>query len=493
MTEEPSSANLIPTDGQPSWSSYFTWAAVLYVLAAPLFFANLPGALRWPGRALFVFALGWLVRAAYTWVRRTKFEKKKVIFSLILGLFCYGALYLMCHVFIRLMSEKDERLLTVDATQLSQAARLGIKAMLAGDSPVQYDRDIGWVHRPGYKWGGHSITEQGLRGTLLYPETPADPAKRLLCVGDSFTFGYEVGDDECYPAFGEKLLPGTEWINLGLCGGGLTQALLQYRKAGRKFGGKYVIIGFMTNNQKRTVNCFRAFVAPGGAMTPLTQPYARVTGGKVTIEPNPFQDISDYTRLLENEEAELTRLRELDYVTWSDQHGSSNPVLRTLHYLVEQRGVDRHVAALLYREWDRLPPLNHGVDPYGASIWHPESLAFKANAGVFDLFYEEVVADGRVPLIVIIPSAQDVEERAKKGKSAHATLMAHLKDKGYRHFDFLDSLERRYPDELSKERFFLSTHLNAQTNKFLTEEIINALDLQAASVAKPPLPTADLK
>ena len=167
MTEEPSSANLIPTDGRPSWSSYFTWAAVLYVLAAPLFFANLPGALRWPGRVLFVFALGWLVRAAYNWVRRTKFEKKKVIFSLTLGLFCYGVLHLMCHVFIQLMSKKDERLLTVEMTELSHDDRQGIKALLAGNDPMQYDREIGWVHRPGYEGDGHSISAQGLRGTRL--------------------------------------------------------------------------------------------------------------------------------------------------------------------------------------------------------------------------------------------------------------------------------------------------------------------------------------
>ena len=484
MTETPSSTNLTPTDGRPAWSSFLIWAALLYVLAVPMFFANLPGLLHWPARVLLVLSLGWLVRAAINFVRRTKFEKKKLIFSLILGLFCYGVLHLMCLVFIRIMSEKDERLLTVDTSELSQPAREGIQSMLEGNSPVQYDRDIGWVHRPGYKWSGHSITEQGVRGVRLYPETPADPAKRFICLGDSFTFGYEVGDAESYPAIGEQLLAGTEWINLGLCGGGLTQALLQYRKSGRKFGGKYVIIGFMTENQKRTVNCFRAFVAPGGAMTPLAQPYARITGGRLTIEPNPFQDITDYKKLLRKEKTGLARLRDQDYVTWSNQLGSSNPVVRTFHYLKDQMDMDRHVALLLNNDWDGLSPLDPGADPYGSSVWHPDSLAFKANAGVFDLFYEEVIADGRVPLIVVLPSALNVEERAKKGKSTYATLMNHLKNKGYRHFDFLDSLERRYPGELTKDKFFVKTHLNAETNKFLAEEIIKALDLPVTGVTK---------
>ena len=83
-----------------------------------------------------------------------------------------------------------------------------------------------------------------------------------------------------------------------------------------------------------------------------------------------------------------------------------------------------------------------------------------------------------VPLIVIIPSAQDVENAAKGKESEHAALNDHLEGKGYLFFDFLESLRRRYPDELTKDKFFVATHLNAETNKFLAEEIIKALGLR---------------
>jgi hypothetical protein len=475
-----SSTSLPGDKTRPAPRTKIVAGAVIVIVALLLYLERIPELLHWPMRVLFGLAALLLGYALYRAVRAVKFEAKKVVFSLILVAMLYGALHVMCMVFVKLMSAKDERLQTVQTTELSDNARQGIQAMLEGNSPVQFDREIGWVHRPGYKWSGHSITEQGLRGARIYPETAADPAKRFICVGDSFTFGYEVGDAECYPAYGEQLLPDSEWINLGICGGGLTQALLQYRRDGRKFGGKHVIIGFMTNNQKRTMNCFRAFIAPGGAMTPMTQPFVRITKGKLSIEPNPFQDISDYKRLLENEAVELARLRDLDYVTWSDQHGSTNPVLRTLHYIMEERDVDRNIAVLFNRELDdedNLAPLDHSADPYGRSVWHPDSLAFKANTGLFDLFYDEVIADGRVPLIVIIPSAEDVEQRAEGRKPMHASLLAHLKDRGMRHFDFLDSLERHHPNELTKEKFFLDTHLNAETNKFLAEEIIRFLGL----------------
>ncbi len=112
---------------------------------------------------------------------------------------------------------------------------------------------------------GTASRSRDSRGTRIYPETPADPAKRFLCVGDSFTFGYEVADDECYPAQGEQICcrapSGSTSASVAAVS---PRRCCNTARPGAKFGGKYVVIGFMTNNQKRTVNCFRAFVAPGG-------------------------------------------------------------------------------------------------------------------------------------------------------------------------------------------------------------------------------------
>lgn len=451
---------------------------LLFLAGVLLFMENVPMPLRWLVRILSIVAVGWLVLAAYRCVRTLKLEMKKVVFSLILVAMVYGAVDLMCRLFVAVMAERDERVVDVEPSSLSNAARRGINAMLDGTSPVQYDREIGWVHRPGHQWGGHSVTEQGFRGTRIYPETPADPGKRIICLGDSFTFGYEEADNETFPYYGEQLCPGTEWINMGICGAGLTQALLRYRMAGRKFGGKYVVIAFLTDNQKRTVNCFRALVAPNSPMTPLTKPYAKMTKGSLSIEPNPFQDISDYRKLLANEAEVLPRLEALDYPSWSKQHGSHNPVLRTLAYLMESRDVPQNLAVLFnLQENAVLKELRKVENPYGDALWDPESPGFQANVALFDLFYEEVIRDGRVPLIVILPDIQDVRQRSKGRKPTHHALLTHLNKKGYRHFDFLDSLERRYPGDLTKGAFFVVTHYNGETNKFLAEEIIRALDL----------------
>ena len=451
---------------------------LLFLLAVLLFMQSIPAWLHWPVRLLSLAAVGWLGYAAYCLVRTVKLEMKKVVFSLILLAIVYGAMHLMCHVFVILMSERDASLVDVEPSRLSKATRIGIQAMLDGQSPVTYDREIGWVHRPGYQWSGHSVTEQGLRGTRIYPETPADPARRILCMGDSFTFGYEEADNETFPYHGEQLRPDTEWINLGICGAGLTQMLLQYRKTGRKFGGKHVVIAFMTENQKRTVNCFRAILTPMSSMTPLTQPFAKMTNGQLSIEPNPFQDISEYPKLLANEAEGLARLEAMDYPSWSNQHPSHHPVVRTLAYIMENRNVPQNFATLIDRPFKvDEKALAKLQNPYGRAIWDPESLAFQANAALFDLFYNEVIQDGRVPLIVILPDILDVQHRAEGRKPVYGDLLAHLKKQGHRHFDFLDSLERRHPENLKKETFFVKTHYNGETNKFLAEEVIKALEL----------------
>ena len=51
-------------------------------------------------------------------------------------------------------------------------------------------------------------------------------------LGDSFTFGEDVGDDETYSHHLEQLLPGTEVINLGVHGYGHDQMLIYLREEG---------------------------------------------------------------------------------------------------------------------------------------------------------------------------------------------------------------------------------------------------------------------
>ena len=469
-----SPTNHLPAQPNSGGTSTFRMVTtVLFCVLAVVFFDRTPAAARWPVRALWVVTAGWLVLMLARWLRGLKFDAKKAVFTLIIGVFFYGTLMLVCHVFIRLMSLKDDRLTSRSFTTLSEPCRTGIRDMLDGKSYNLFDKTVGWVPRPEFHSDLYTISAQGLRGAREYPLTPPDPAKRFLCMGDSFTFGYGVTDDGTYPHHAEQLLPGTEWLNFGISGTCLTQSLLHYRQTAKKFGGKHVIIGFMTNDAPRTVNCFRPFVSPFDAGHPFTKPFAQFSGGKFSIEPNPYQEVKAFDLLLANEPLEIAKLRRIDYLTWSNRRVTTNPILRTADYVFESLNLDRNIDLMLARKPSKKKAKKQPTtsDPYGRAIWSPDGNGYQAIVRMMDLYHDEVVADGREPLIVLIPGPLDIEDYEKKNPRQYAPLIEHLKAKGWLYLDFLDPLMAKHsPDE----KLFTQLHYTGPVNRELAEAIIKA-------------------
>ncbi len=453
--------------------------AVIICLVAVLFFRFVPSALRWPVRVAAAASVLWLVLAAWRAVRGMKFDGKKFVFSLILGGLLYGMLALVCHVFIKIMSLRDDRLTERGGNALVGDARLRLQNLLDGKGFYAFDREIGWVARPSAHSELYNTNSLGVRGKKEYPATPPDVEKRLLCLGDSFTFGFGVHDNETWPSHGEQLKPGTEWINLGISGTCLTQSLMQYRKTGKKLGGKYVVIAFMTNDNQRTVNCFRPIVSPSDDGHPFTKPFAKYAGGKFSLEPNPYQDMADYKRLLADEAGEFKRLRAIDYLGWCGQkQKTSNSVVRTFSYAGEVLQVEESLNSLFVRSGQKPGgKAKSGADAYGSALWNPEAPGFKALIHLFDLYHDEVVADGRIPLIVIIPGPLDVEDYKKGTKRRYFRLLDHFKAKGWPCLDFLDPLVTVNKADLSERALFVQAHYQSHINKQLAGEVINALHL----------------
>jgi hypothetical protein len=99
--------------------------------------------------------------------------------------------------------------------------------------PTLFDPELGWVPRPGVSrpdqnaWGTRvTLLEHGIRsnGESEWAGQPARSA--LLAVGDSFTFGDQVSDDETWPAHLERMLQ-RRVINGGVFGYGLDQIYLR--------------------------------------------------------------------------------------------------------------------------------------------------------------------------------------------------------------------------------------------------------------------------
>jgi hypothetical protein len=105
---------------------------------------------------------------------------------------------------------------------------------------TRHDRDLGWVNVPGLRvaeaYGpGTQLTidRRGFRGlSEIEARIPAGRV-RIVCLGDSFTLGYGVGDAETFPMRLSARDPRLEAVNMGQGGYGPDQDYLWYRRDAR--------------------------------------------------------------------------------------------------------------------------------------------------------------------------------------------------------------------------------------------------------------------
>jgi hypothetical protein len=103
---------------------------------------------------------------------------------------------------------------------------------------------------------------KGLRGKTEYAYQRTPGKRRIVVLGDSFTFGEEVSDDETYAHYLEAALPDTEVLNLGVQGYGHDQMLLYLKEEGVKYHPDLVIVGFASLDTSRNTWTFFAYAKP---------------------------------------------------------------------------------------------------------------------------------------------------------------------------------------------------------------------------------------
>ena len=117
--------------------------------------------------------------------------------------------------------------------------------------PGRYIHDdlLGYVPRPGHSQPGLTIDCDGLRSTGDAVAAPALPP--VLAVGDSFTFGEDVADDETWPAQLQRLL-GRRVLNGGMSGYGFDQIVLRGERLAAAHQASVMIVGFISDDVGRT-------------------------------------------------------------------------------------------------------------------------------------------------------------------------------------------------------------------------------------------------
>ncbi|MEM9776326.1 MAG: hypothetical protein AAF902_17250 [Chloroflexota bacterium] len=132
-----------------------------------------------------------------------------------------------------------------------------------------YHETLGWVSKPNLEAHSSDIDDTSLstnsnrlRMTYDVPYENTAGNQRILVLGDSFTFGENVNDDENYPYLLDQQLPDTTVINSGVHGYGHDQMLIYFQEEGVKYEPDIVMVGFLSTDVSRNVLKFRDFAKP---------------------------------------------------------------------------------------------------------------------------------------------------------------------------------------------------------------------------------------
>jgi len=323
---------------------------------------------------------------------------------------------------------------------------------------MRMDPELGWV--PGQRRGETKIYDAlnsaGMRDDREYDKQPAPDSVRIAAFGESFTYGAEVQLGENWAKLMPELEPALEILNYGVGGYGLDQAFLRYLKVGGDFQPDVVLIGYMSENMARSVSVFRPFLVPQGGGI-YTKPRFRLEDGKLVLLPNPLRNVEDYRGLLENPRTELAALGQNDayyQVTYPNSIWHFSPLVRLVKTTAARQDPYR-----IYRNED--------------GVCEPESEAFQLTLAIMDAFYRQVLADGRLPVIVIFPYRYDFE-RALAGQSLHyGPFLEALKANGCA---FIDTFNAFLPVTSSGQiDAVIDGHFTPEGNRIVAEYLLDAL------------------
>ncbi|MGZ3650120.1 MAG: SGNH/GDSL hydrolase family protein [Bdellovibrionota bacterium] len=172
---------------------------------------------------------------------------------------------------------------------------------------TQFDPQLGWVTKanlaiaPDLEEMSYSTDSSGFRVARRKDLRTAPDEKKIICLGDSFTFGSGVSDGDTW--CNQIQIAGISTINMGVPGYGIDQMLLYYESSSPKLKPWLKIVAFIDED-------FARVSRPDMACHP--RPTFRLAGG--AIEKNPFgpNKISPFRfkacRIFEDSLAEIRKL-----------------------------------------------------------------------------------------------------------------------------------------------------------------------------------------
>jgi hypothetical protein len=190
-----------------------------------------------------------------------------------------------------------------------------------------HDTLTGWRNTPGFHnadmYGpGEAVVvnSQSFREAEDIPAAVPDGKIRLICSGDSFTFGIGVGNEKTWCSLLETLHPRLETVNFGHAGFSIDQAYLLYQREAKKLEHDVHVFAFIPDDIRRMQ--LDRFVG-------YAKPYFQLVGDSVQLKnvpvPEPGRFGTWYRRRVEH----LSKLRIVQFGDRLHQGSSVVPKVNT--------------------------------------------------------------------------------------------------------------------------------------------------------------------
>lgn len=157
-----------------------------------------------------------------------------------------------------------------DAYWIELSLANGKPANAAHSSDTVLDEALGWRMTPMLARDGVRHNSLGFRGSIEYAERGTGP--RILTIGDSFTYGLGVRDEETFAAQLSQLTK-VEVINAGVNAYGVDQALLMWEQEGRRFKPDVVVLGYYVDDFYRNLLAVRDKPKPRFSFNPESRKF----------------------------------------------------------------------------------------------------------------------------------------------------------------------------------------------------------------------------
>lgn len=328
-----------------------------------------------------------------------------------------------------------------------------------------FDSLLGWVNKPGANVSlvsgkrniNVNINSDGFRSIHKYEKKKASNVTRILALGDSFTFGSEVDDSECWSSILECKDSNFEVLNAGVPGFGLDQSLLYFKRLKEDWNPDVVIVSYMTMLWLRHLNTFQPF--RNVRSIPLSKPRFLVENGKLNLLDNYLNSPQKYKSFLEKPNAFLKQLGRNDYF-YSSEFGSSPPeygnFVKLLYLLIGDKTKEKE-------------------ELYTNGYYNQEHEGYNVTIAILDEFVNAIRKINAKPIILILPTKQDIEKIQQIKNSTYRVyqpLYKELSVKGVQCFDFAEVFHHLDTSILFENK----GHYSPYGNEIIADKLFDIID-----------------